>query len=131
MKTDQMLILLECERQCILRNSLDSCNRDCANCDLLQDSEALLDMYDLVKEIVRKQGEKNMGRWKQLKGDFLTPGGTPYWVCGGCGGSGHLHGVEYVKRKIICDNCGRINIYPWDQAYEVGSSLWVEESDDR
>ena len=42
-----------------------------------------------------------IGRWKPLKGDFTTPGGTPYFVCGKCGGSGHLYGVEYSRRKAI------------------------------
>ena len=40
----------------------------------------------------------------------------------------HLHGVEYSKRKIMCDVCGRVNIYPWEQAYEVGSSLWENDN---
>lgn len=57
----------------------------------------------------------------------MTPGGTPYFECGGCGGSGHLHGVEFLRRKIICDNCGRVNIYPWEKAYEEGSSLWKDD----
>ncbi|MBR6705295.1 MAG: hypothetical protein IKI84_01265 [Clostridia bacterium] len=68
-----------------------------------------------------------LSRWKEVRGDFLTPGGTPYFECSLCGGTGHLHGVEYSKRKMICDNCGAINIYPWEKAYEEGSSLWVEE----
>ena len=80
MKKSRILELLECERQCILRNSLESCNRDCANCDLLQDSEALLTMYDLVKRIVDNHEQRVIGRWKQLKGDFTTPGGTPYYA---------------------------------------------------
>ena len=46
------------------------------------------------------------------------------YACGKCGGSYHLHGAEYPKRKIICDECGRVNIYPWETAYETGSSLW-------
>ena len=63
------------------------------------------------------------GRWKKVHG-YISPGGTPAFVCGNCGGSEHLHGVEYPRRKIICDNCGQINIYPWEKAYEEGSSLW-------
>ena len=65
------------------------------------------------------------GRWKQVHG-VMSPGGTPVFICGSCGGSEHLHGVEYHRRKIICDNCGQINIYPWEKAYEEGSSLWPE-----
>ena len=67
-----------------------------------------------------------LGRWKQVRGNFVTPGGTPYFECGACAGSGHLHGVEYPKRKMICDVCGAVNIYPWERAYEEGSSLWNE-----
>ena len=68
-----------------------------------------------------------IGRWKKIKGNYATPGGTPLYECGACGGSQHLHGVEYSRRKVICDNCGRINIYPWEKAYEEGSSLWEED----
>lgn len=130
MKRDRIIELLECERQCILRNSDNSCNRDCANCDLVQDSKELLGMYDLVKKMVESYDQLVIGRWKQLKGDFTTPGGTPYYVCGACGGSGHLNGCEYPRRKVICDACGRINIYPWEKAYEEGSSLWEDDEEE-
>lgn len=66
-----------------------------------------------------------LSRWRQERGG-LTPGGTPFYVCGLCGNTGHLHGVEYPKRKMICDVCGAINIYPYERAYEEGSSLWEE-----
>lgn len=127
MKRDRIIELLECERQCILRNSDNSCNRDCANCDLVQDSKELLAMYDIVKKVVVSYERRVIGRWKQLKGAFTTPGGTPYYVCGACGGSGHLNGCEYPRRKVICDTCGRINLYPWERAYEEGSSLWEDD----
>ena len=71
-----------------------------------------------------------LGRWKQVRGDFVTPGGTPYFECAACGGSGHLHGAEYPQRKMICDKCGSVNIYPWEKAYEEGSSLWEESKQD-
>ena len=57
------------------------------------------------------------GKWVQQKGGF-TPGGTPYYVCGQCGYSGHLYGVEYPRRKITCSMCGSINSYPWESTYE-------------
>lgn len=65
-----------------------------------------------------------IGKWKQVHIGDMSPGGTPFFACGACGGSEHLHGVEYPRRKVICDNCGRINIYPWEKAYEQESSLW-------
>lgn len=70
-----------------------------------------------------------LGRWVRKNVGF-TPGGTPYYVCGGCGETGHLHGIEYPKRKMICDSCGRVNIYPGEKAYEEGSSLWVNDEED-
>lgn len=76
--------------------------------------------------IVLLQKPVIISRWVKVTGDFTTPGGTPYFVCGQCGGSGHLYGVEYRKRKVLCDGCGSVNIYPWEQAHEVGSSLWEE-----
>ena len=66
----------------------------------------------------------SLGRWKPV--NTMTPGGTPYYECGICGGSGHLHGAEYPKRKMICDVCGAVNIYPYEKAYEEGSSIWDE-----
>ena len=56
-----------------------------------------------------------LGRWTKKTGDFVTPGGTPVYVCAQCGGSEHLYGVEYPKRKVFCDQCGYINFYPWEQ----------------
>lgn len=67
-----------------------------------------------------------LGRWKRVPG-VVMPGGTPYYECGSCGNTVHLHGTEYPKRKIICDVCGAVNIYPWEKAYEEGSSLWNAE----
>lgn len=68
------------------------------------------------------------GKWvKDTNGDYTTPGGTPIYACGKCGGSAHLFGVEFEKRKMICDECGRVNIYPWEKAYEQTSSLWEED----
>lgn len=45
--------LLKIERECINRNNQPfglNCNRDCGKCDLLQNTEELLEMYDFVIE---------------------------------------------------------------------------------
>ena len=75
-----------------------------------------------------KPSTRRIGRWKAVNG-YVTPGGTPYYECGACGGSGHLHGAEYPERKVICDNCGRINVYPWEKTYECGSSFWEDDNE--
>jgi len=58
-----------------------------------------------------------IGKWKQLHG-YITPGGTPLFVCPKCGGSEHLHGVEYPQRRVVCKDCGQINVYPWEKTYD-------------
>ena len=82
----------------------------------------------LMKDILSllKAREPKFGRWKQAPAG-MTPGGTPLYICGNCGESNHLYGVEYPKRKIVCDCCGQINIYPGEEAWEEGSSLWPKE----
>lgn len=68
---------------------------------------------------------KRFGKWKRMASD----GQTTHYACGGCGGSEHLHGAGWPKRKMICDNCGRINIYPHETASEETSSLWEDDDE--
>ena len=62
--------------------------------------------------------ELKIGRWVEEKGDFLTPGGTPYYICAKCGQNGHLHGCEYPRRKVFCETCETANLYPYERCYE-------------
>ena len=68
-----------------------------------------------------------IGRWKRIPGG-ATPGGTPVYVCGKCEGSEHLHGAEFPRKKVVCDVCGRVNIYPFERAYEEGTEIWEDDS---
>lgn len=43
------------ERECILRNESDNCNRDCASCDLVIDCDEILKAYDKVLDLLKKQ----------------------------------------------------------------------------
>ena len=79
-----------------------------------------------------------VGRWKELKGNYFTPGGTPVYVCAKCGGSEHLHGVEYPRRRVYCNHCGTANVYPWEKVYDMetpaplhpGKGLLIEGTPD-
>ena len=82
---------------------------------------------DRLEEQAKAPNPRTFGRWKEQICAGFTPGGTPLYVCGRCGGSNHLYGTEYPKRKIVCDCCGQINIYPGEEAWEEGSSLWPTE----
>ena len=46
----RMLELLKIERECVSRG--DTCDRNCASCDLVQDTNELLEMYDKVIRLV-------------------------------------------------------------------------------
>ena len=67
-----------------------------------------------------------IGRWKRTYVG-LTSADAPCYECGKCGGSPHFYGDGYPKRKLLCDICGRVNIYPGEKAWEVSSSLWEED----
>lgn len=122
MTKEYNMTLDEAIRHCDdVANDKAGCAEDCReeHCQL---AEWLIELKERREKAILK-----IGKWKHVRGNFLTPGGTPYYECGSCGGSGHLHGVEFPKRKVICDNCGRINIYPYESASEETSSLWEND----
>ena len=88
----------------------------CTNC-----SAAICGYGDLL--IIRKWNERafRIGRWKEVEGDYITPGGTPVYECAQCGGGQHLHGVEYPEQALVCPKCGSINLYPWEKV------RWLED----
>ena len=49
--TDQILKVLKTERECIQRQQ---CDRDCAKCDLVMDSEEILQVYNYLIEEYEK-----------------------------------------------------------------------------
>ena len=49
MTPERILELLKIERECISRNSMPfGCDRKCGECDLVQDTDELLEMYHIV-----------------------------------------------------------------------------------
>lgn len=60
---ERMLELLKIEQACVKRASgLDGnnepCNRDCANCPLVQKTEDLLEMYEKAIRLVSREAER-------------------------------------------------------------------------
>jgi len=43
---------MEIERECIIRNDNDECNRDCSRCDLVQDTAELISAYTRIIDIL-------------------------------------------------------------------------------
>ncbi len=51
--------LLQYEVECITRQDTEKCNRDCANCDLVQDTDELLHAYYFTLAILFNLLEKD------------------------------------------------------------------------
>lgn len=58
MTIERMIELLEAEHECMLRASHDECDRDCANCDIVQDDNELHEMYTNVIAILKNKVAK-------------------------------------------------------------------------
>lgn len=54
MTLERMIELLEIEHECMLRGSHGDCDRNCANCELVQDDWELHEMYTGVIDILKK-----------------------------------------------------------------------------
>ena len=61
MELKRIYELLNIERECIMRGS--QCNRDCANCDLVQDESELILMYNILITMIGSL----MPQWRTLE----------------------------------------------------------------
>lgn len=50
MKIDEAKRLLLIERECVKRNDGINCNRQCEKCDLVQDADKIIEMYNNVAD---------------------------------------------------------------------------------
>jgi hypothetical protein len=55
MTIQRIIELLEIEHECILRAGHDACDRNCADCDLVQDDGDLHEMYTDVITLLKEQ----------------------------------------------------------------------------
>ena len=54
MTKQRIIELLEIEHECMLRGAHNDCDRDCANCNLVQDDGELHEMYTNVIAMLKK-----------------------------------------------------------------------------
>lgn len=47
--------ILEYERECVLRQDTPECDRNCKECDLVQDTEAVISAYDTALLLLKKK----------------------------------------------------------------------------
>ena len=55
MTTDRALYLMWIEHECVTRAGDEKCDRNCAKCDLLQDTGELLSAYEYVIRILSER----------------------------------------------------------------------------
>lgn len=84
---------LQIERECVSRD----CARDCGNCDLAQDRDWLLSVYDDALELLKEQGPV-----KPIKSKLSFTRGFMWeiWDCGCCGN-------QLRSFAKYCDQCGK------------------------
>lgn len=58
MTIQRMVELLEIEHECMLRGAHDDCDRNCADCELVQDDGDLHEMYTNVIALLKEQEPK-------------------------------------------------------------------------
>lgn len=83
---------LEIERECVSRD----CDRNCLACDLVQDRDWLLSVYDGALELLKEQEAKPV---KVVKNAY----NHEFYYCPRCDRSFY---ELYVKPKF-CDKCGQ------------------------
>ncbi len=63
MTNTRALELLKIERECINRNNQpfgQNCDRKCSKCDLVQNTDELIEMYDFVIEQMKEQSDEEV-----------------------------------------------------------------------
>lgn len=94
MTIQRMIELLEIEHECMLRRAHDDCDRNCVDCELVEDDGDLHEMYTNVIAMLKEQGaiEPDVDVINEI--DRL-------YRCPKC----HKHFL-YRKQKH-CDQCGQ------------------------
>lgn len=63
MDNTRAIELMKIERECVIRNIKQQCNRDCANCDLVQKDSDVLGAFDAAIASLeiskRKEAQRN------------------------------------------------------------------------
>lgn len=95
MTNERMIELLKAEHQCLNRNMTERCDRNCAECDLVQDDKELNEMYVHVINKMKKFVPKKV--FETAKYNFENGTG----MCPSCG--------TPLQRKMgnYCTWCGQ------------------------
>ena len=103
MPIEKMIELLNIEHKCMLRGAANGCDRQCAACDLVQDSLELDEMYTGVIALMRKNiPQKVVGSHPAELVIGLTLGRCP-----ACNGTISTSTAGNDKPTRFCEYCGQ------------------------
>ena len=69
LELSEIIDIIENEKKCVLRADKEECDRDCLHCDLLRDSNDIIQSYDFISDVLR-----NMLLEKSFWEDFIKTG---------------------------------------------------------
>ena len=61
MEFSEALELMKIEKECVIRNSVEICNRDCGKCDLAQKDTDLIEAFQMAIFALKKVIEAEEG----------------------------------------------------------------------
>lgn len=61
MEFPEALELMKIEKECVIRNSVEICNRDCGKCDLAQEDTDLIEAFQMAIFALKKVIEAEEG----------------------------------------------------------------------
>ena len=99
MDREKVIKGLQIERECVSRD----CDRDCGKCDLVQDKDWLLSVYDDAIALLKEQEAVEPTFRQGEDGVFV-------WACGSCGAyMYHIYdGIDKAKEYAkYCRQCGK------------------------
>ena len=53
MTKDRAIEIIKTERLCVLKNENKSCDRDCAKCDLVMETDEIIEAYNMAVEALK------------------------------------------------------------------------------
>ena len=93
MTIQRMIELLEIEHECMLRGAHDDCDRNCADCELVQDDGDLHEMYTNVIALLKKQEAVKPIPYHRSDGTIFK------YECRKCR-------TKIFKMDLFCRRCG-------------------------
>lgn len=102
MTIERMIELLETECLCVKKNVYNACDRDCENCELVQDAEEIITMYSCVISMLQAQPNHTE---KVEKAYWIVRRNSNYATCSNCSHS-YIDVYDLEDFDNYCRHCG-------------------------